>query len=365
MAMGTILSGGFIREMSKPFVGVVDGDLPDDLNAGDNFIGGVPLVVDGCSFSDDQLECFVDKHPLNLLAQLYAPVYPSDDEEKVRILYIMGCNSDHFKRTAKCYSFTKTFRAQEPEAAEEVVEQPAAPAATSMADMASMLAGMSITPAAPPQPTPAPAVDTKADPVGDLLASGQPMDARRGDHPGQLLYIKPQPEMREDSALPALQKKETGKVAVEDEEEDVDNDDEGKSKGKGKGKGKKAKGTAGAAIPQAELDRLLPADDRFMAWSLRFQSLGAGVVLRYCRGGEPFIPESITPPTLPPCPRCGGKQVWEAQLISTALHHLGSEDRTHGEGAMDWFAVLLGGCEAACGEGLQEETVHVIAASEV
>ncbi|KAG9389581.1 Programmed cell death protein 2, C-terminal putative domain [Carpediemonas membranifera] len=349
------------------YIGLASGPLPKDVNAMDNFIGGQPITVDGFSFDEKDLTCFIDDHPLNLLAQLYAPLYPNDDEVKFRILYLFGCNSDHFKRTAKCFSYTKTLKnaPKEVEQAPEPEPEPIAPAKPAVKSFAALGALMSqakvqTEPTPAPTPTPKAAQPEEADPESDLAEAGTAMPERRGDHPGVLLYITEQPELEDEPHVP-MNGHTYKNVQVEAEEGSDDDDIEPKGKGMGKKASMKMSSMKGAKLSK-EVEAIMPKDEAFTTWSLHLTNIGkgSGVAVRYARDAEPLLPTSVTLEKPAPCPHCGRCRVWEAQLLSPALHMLGSDDRTHGKGELDFLAVCVATCPEACREGLVEEEVQVV-----
>jgi pre-rRNA-processing protein TSR4 len=74
-------------------------------------------------------------------------------------------------------------------------------------------------------------------------------------------------------------------------------------------------------------------------------------VLRYDRNGEPLwvsAEKTLSSSDIPPCSICGGRRVFEFQVMPQLLNELGSIST---EGFLDWGVLVVYTCEASCNGG--------------
>lgn len=118
-----------------------------------------------------------------------------------------------------------------------------------------------------------------------------------------------------------------------------------------------------------------PDKKYFLRFQKRLKRL-PGQCLRYAYGGEPlWHAKPPTPPlSVPPCPGCGARRLFEAQLTPQVLHLLDIDDNASGldnakilgtsvdaknrkkieEGGMDWGGVYVFSCPNSCVASYEE-----------
>ena len=108
---------------------------------------------------------------------------------------------------------------------------------------------------------------------------------------------------------------------------------------------------AAAALADA-VEAAAPADARALATFSAAVSRAPAQVLRYCfsPAARPLWPRAAPrpPPTIPPCPRCGGPRGFELQLLPQLLACLGAD--AGDPASPDFAAAGVWSCVQACSD---------------